>query len=226
VIGVEAVRVDNGILLDYLASEVAVEEPEIGSTDPNISIDNNCMDDEFHIGMPGGSRDYEDEGDESDVSDAIPTASQQWWPATELKRFELGTSHVDGYEGEDGDDVDADEEEDALQADDESMQHVEDWGHSWCDLGTSDVDGYEGEDGNDGDGNEEESTSQVDDVSMQNVEDRGHSTRDCEDSTIYFKPVKYDNGEANATASEVSAVKTVLQYVKLIIYGASAISNI
>jgi hypothetical protein len=75
VIGVEAVRVDNGILLDYLASEVAVEEPEIGSTDPNISIDNNCMDDEIHIGMPGGSRDYEDEGDESDVCDAIPTAS-------------------------------------------------------------------------------------------------------------------------------------------------------
>jgi len=32
-ISVEAERVDNAILLDYLTSEVALEEPEIGSTD-------------------------------------------------------------------------------------------------------------------------------------------------------------------------------------------------
>jgi hypothetical protein len=31
--------------------------------------------------------------------------------------------------------------------------------------------------------------------------------------TVYFRPVKYDNGEANATASEVSEAKPVLQYV-------------
>jgi hypothetical protein len=41
VISVEAVRVDNAILLDYLASKVALEEPEIRSTDPSIPIDNN-----------------------------------------------------------------------------------------------------------------------------------------------------------------------------------------
>jgi hypothetical protein len=75
VISVEAARVDNAILLDYLASKVAVEEPEIGSTDPNIPIDNNCTDDELHFGMPGGSGYYEDEGDESDDSDAIPTTT-------------------------------------------------------------------------------------------------------------------------------------------------------
>jgi hypothetical protein len=46
VIRVEAAHVDNAILLDYLASEVALEEPEIGSTDPNIPIHNNCMDEE------------------------------------------------------------------------------------------------------------------------------------------------------------------------------------
>ena len=109
VISVEAARVDNAILLDYLASEVALEEPEIGSTDPNIPIDNNCTDDELHSGMPGGSWDYQDEGDESDDRDAIPTASQRWRPVTQLKRFDLGTSDVDGYEGEDGDNVDADE---------------------------------------------------------------------------------------------------------------------
>jgi len=45
VISVEAARVDNAILLDYLTSEVALEEPEIGSTDQNIPIDNNCTDD-------------------------------------------------------------------------------------------------------------------------------------------------------------------------------------
>jgi len=77
VISVEAAHVDNAIHLDYLASEVALEEPEIGSTDPNISIDNNCTDDELHFGMPGGSGDYEDEGDESDDRNAIPTASRR-----------------------------------------------------------------------------------------------------------------------------------------------------
>jgi hypothetical protein len=74
VISVEAAHVDNAILLDYLTSEVALDEPEIGSTDPNIPIDNNCMDDEPQFGMPGGSGDFEDEGDESD---AVPTASRR-----------------------------------------------------------------------------------------------------------------------------------------------------
>jgi len=77
VISVEAARVENAIHLDYLASEVALEGPEIGSTDPNIPIDNNCTDDELHFGMPGGSRDYEDERDESDDRDAIPMASRR-----------------------------------------------------------------------------------------------------------------------------------------------------
>jgi hypothetical protein len=77
VISVEAACVDNDILLEYLASEVALEEPEIGSTDPNIPIDNNCTDDELHFGMPGGSGDYEDERDKSDNCDAIPTASRR-----------------------------------------------------------------------------------------------------------------------------------------------------
>jgi hypothetical protein len=77
------------------------------------------------------------------------------------------------------------------------------------DLGTSDVDGSEGKDGDDAD--EEEEASQADDGSRQNVEDWGHSTRDCEDWAVYFRHVKYDNGEANATASNVSEAKTVLQ---------------
>jgi len=123
VISVEAALVDDAILLDYLTSEVALEEPEIRSTDSNIPIDNNCTNDELHFGMPGGSGDFEDEGDESD---AIPTASQRQRAATELERFDLGTSGVDGYEGEDGDDADADEEEEASQAEDGSTQNVED----------------------------------------------------------------------------------------------------
>jgi len=110
VIGVEAARVDNAILLDYLTSEVALEEPGIGSNDSNIAIDNNSTDHEVHFGIPGGSGDFEDEGDESD---AIPTASRRWRAATELERFDLGTSGVDGYEGEDGDDADADEDAEA-----------------------------------------------------------------------------------------------------------------
>ena len=40
VISVEAARVDNANHLDYLSSEVALEVPKIGSTEPNIPIDN------------------------------------------------------------------------------------------------------------------------------------------------------------------------------------------
>jgi len=123
VISVEAARVVNAILLDYLTSEVALEAPEVGSTDPNIPMDNNYTDDELHFEMPGGSGDFKDEGDESD---AIPTASRRRRAVTELEMFDLGTSDVEGYEGEDGDDADADEKEEASQADDGSMQNVED----------------------------------------------------------------------------------------------------
>jgi len=125
---VKAAHIGNAILPDYLTSEVALEEPENRSTDPNIPIDNNCTDDELHFEMPGGSGDYEEEDDESDECDAIRTASRPRRPATELKRFVLGTSDVDEYEGEVGDDADADadEEEAASQADDGSTQNVED----------------------------------------------------------------------------------------------------
>jgi hypothetical protein len=97
VISTQATHVDNAILVDYLTSEVALEEPEIGSTDPNIPIDNNCMDDELHFGMPQGCEDYDDEGDEIDESDAIPTARRRRRAATELERSDLGTSDVDRY---------------------------------------------------------------------------------------------------------------------------------
>jgi len=41
-------------------------------------------------------------------------------------RFDLGTSDVDGYEGEGGDNADADAEQEASQADDGSTPNVED----------------------------------------------------------------------------------------------------
>jgi len=107
-------------------SEVALEEPEIGSTDTNIPIDINCTDEELHFGMPEGSGACEDEVVESDKREAIPTASRRRWPMTELESFDLGTSDVDGYEGDDGDDADADEEEEASLANDGSTQNVED----------------------------------------------------------------------------------------------------
>jgi len=168
VISVEAARVENAFFFDYFTSKVALEEPEIGSTDPIIPIDNHCMDDNLLSGMPDGSGDFEDEDDKRDVQNAIRTASRRRRPATELMMFDLGTSDIDGNEGEDGDDADADEEEDTSQADDGSTQNVEDW---------------------------------------------GHRIRECEDWTVYFRPVKYNNGKANATASDVSEAKTVLQYV-------------
>jgi len=76
--------------------------------------------------------------------------------------------------------------------------------------GTSNVDGYEGEDGDEADADVEEDASQADDGSTQNVEDSGHSTRECEDWTVYLKPLIFNNGKANAMASDVSEAKTVL----------------
>jgi hypothetical protein len=77
VISTEAAGVDNPILLDNLTSEVALQKPEIGSTDPNILIDNNCEDDELHFGMPGACEDYDDEGDEIDHTYGNPSASRR-----------------------------------------------------------------------------------------------------------------------------------------------------
>ena len=75
---------------------------------------------------------------------------------TDLERFHLGTSDVDMYEREHGDDGYADEEQEASQADDGSTQTIEDSGHSRFDQGTSDVDGYECEHGKNADVDEEE----------------------------------------------------------------------
>jgi len=126
VISMEAARHDNAILLDYVTSEVALENPEIRSTDANISIDNNCTDYEQHFGMPGGSKDYVDEGDKINESHAIPTATQRRCATTSLVRFDLRTSNVNGYKGIDGNNAEADEEEEASQADNGSMQNLED----------------------------------------------------------------------------------------------------
>jgi len=135
VISVEAGCIDKVILLDYLTSEVALEEPHLGSTDPNIPKDNNSTDDELHSGMPRGSRDSHDDGNQSSEHDAIPTPSRRQQPATYPKMFDLGTIDVVGYEGEDGDDADedVDEEEEASHTDDRSTQNVECRGHgAWC----------------------------------------------------------------------------------------------
>jgi hypothetical protein len=39
--------------------------------------------------------------------------------------FDLATSHLDGYKGHDGDDLDTYEQVESLQADDESAQNLE-----------------------------------------------------------------------------------------------------
>jgi hypothetical protein len=126
VITTEAAHVDNSILLHNLTPEVVLQDPDIGHTDPNILIDNNCMDGQLHFGMPWGCDENDDEGDEIDESDAIPTTIRRQRAATELERFDLGTSDVDGYEGDYGDNADADEEEDASQANDGLTHTLED----------------------------------------------------------------------------------------------------
>jgi hypothetical protein len=45
---------------------------------------------------------------------------------------------------------------------------------------------------------------------MQTLEGGGYSTMEGEDSTVNFRPVKYDNGDANVIVSNVCEAKTVL----------------
>jgi hypothetical protein len=99
VISMDGASVDNPMFLDYLTSEVELEESEIGHTDPNIPIDINCTDGNLRIRRSGGSGDTEDEGVEGGVCDAIPTASRCQRPETELERFDFGSSDLDWYEG-------------------------------------------------------------------------------------------------------------------------------
>jgi hypothetical protein len=73
----EAARFYNAILRDNLNSKVALGESDISCTNPNILVVNDCADNKLHIEITVGSRDYEDEGDESDQCEAIPTDSQQ-----------------------------------------------------------------------------------------------------------------------------------------------------
>jgi hypothetical protein len=87
-------------------------------------ISNNCTNDELHFGLPGGSGVYEYDGDESNVHNDIHLASRRRQPATELWGFHLGTNDVEGYEGDDGDDVDVDEEGHASQSDDVLTQNL------------------------------------------------------------------------------------------------------
>jgi hypothetical protein len=53
-------RIYNAIHLDYVSSEVPLEEPEIRNTDRIIPVDTNCTDEELHFGMPGSSGHYQD----------------------------------------------------------------------------------------------------------------------------------------------------------------------
>jgi hypothetical protein len=70
---------------------------------------------------------------------------------------------------------------------------------------------------------EEEEASQADDGSMTNVLDSGHCTSKYDDWTVYFRHEKYnhceanatarkyDNGQVNSMASNVSEAKAALQ---------------
>jgi len=123
VISEEAAHIDNAILLDYFTSEVALET-DIGSAGPNIPMDNNCMGDKLHFGLTGGIAEYKDDGDQSDQRDGNPTTSQLRWAMTELQRIDLETRDIDGCEGDDGDNAEADVQEEASRAHDWSTQNV------------------------------------------------------------------------------------------------------
>jgi len=125
-ISTDAACIANPNLLDYLTSEVVLENPDIASTDPNIPINNNCTDDELPFWMPGVLEDYDDEGDIIATSDAIHTISWRRGAATDFKGFNLVSSDGIRYKSDDCDNADSDEEDAALQADNGLMQNLED----------------------------------------------------------------------------------------------------
>jgi len=95
ILSMKAAPVEIAILLEYFTSEVALEELQIGSTDPTFQIETKWTDDKLHFGMPGGRGDHNNEGGESDKRDVILTGSW-WWRATnELTRFDCGLSDLD-----------------------------------------------------------------------------------------------------------------------------------
>jgi hypothetical protein len=77
VISTEVACIDNAMPLDCLTSDVALEEPEIGSTDQNRPIDNNCTNDALHFVIRGGCEGYDNEGDGIGEGNAIPTTSRR-----------------------------------------------------------------------------------------------------------------------------------------------------
>jgi hypothetical protein len=104
---VEALWVQNDTLLEYFTSEVMINECEIASTIANIILGNYCIDDVLHFRMRGSSRKYKDEDNESDKCDAFPNASRRRRATIELAWFDRRTSNVDGDDGKDGADADA-----------------------------------------------------------------------------------------------------------------------
>jgi hypothetical protein len=124
-ISTETACIDNAIFLDHVTCEVAQDEPDIRSRDRKMPIVNNWTDDILHIEMPGGCKDYDDEGDDMIMSDAVPTACMRGCAVTELERVDMGTSNVYWYDGDDGDDADPDVEEESSQADDGLTQTLE-----------------------------------------------------------------------------------------------------
>jgi hypothetical protein len=88
------------------------------------------MDAELHFRMPGYIGNYEDESDKSHMPDAILTVNWQRQAATNLKWFGQGICDLNRYGSEDGNNENADEKEEQLQANDGSVQNVEDQAYS------------------------------------------------------------------------------------------------
>jgi len=115
-INVEAARIDNAILRDYMPSKAALEDHGIGRADAKIAINNHCMEVELYFSMPGVSGEYNGDREASNERVAIITANRQQWAVTEPDRFELGTSELNKYDSEEADNADANVADNALEA--------------------------------------------------------------------------------------------------------------
>jgi hypothetical protein len=95
-----------------------LEEAGIRSPDPYMIVSNICMEDVLHFEMTVGWEQYDHHCDKIEDSEAIPSDSGRRWATIELNRVVPGTSDVDRYESDDGDNVDTYLEDEASQGDD------------------------------------------------------------------------------------------------------------
>jgi hypothetical protein len=167
VISLEAARVNNAILLEYLAPELALEEPEIGSTDPNIPIDKIARMKNIISGCQGAAGIMKMKVMKVTIAMPSPQPAGDDGPRRNSRGLTWEPVMSTGMRAR----IATMWMQMRMRMTNHHKSTMDQRRMCRTELGPSYVDGYGGEDGNDADAYEEDEASQADDGSTQNVED-------------------------------------------------------